>query len=73
VFSRRVLARGKAAKRRCSTPTASFANAVREPARDGLSLIINKSGASGRHWLDVAVLANGMTITCALRLDPAPA
>jgi len=45
----------------------------RGPARDGLSLIINKVGASGRYWLGVAELANGMTIACALRLDPAPA
>ena len=73
VFSRRVLVRGKAAKRRCSTPTASFANAVRGPARGDLSLITHKLGASGRHWPGVAALANRMTITCALRLDPAPA
>jgi len=73
VFSRRVLVRGKIEKRRCSSPTASFSNAVHGPACDGLSLTINKLGASGRRWPRVAALANGMTITCALRLDPAPA
>jgi len=73
VFSRRALVRGKAAKRRCSTPTASFANAVHGPAHDGLSLIINKLGDSGKRWPGVAAFANGMTITCALRLDPTPA
>jgi hypothetical protein len=39
-LSRRVFAHGKASKRRCSTPTASFDNAVREQTRDGLSLNI---------------------------------
>jgi len=42
-------------------------------AGDGLSLTINKSGALGRRWPRVAALANGMTISCTLRLDPAPA
>jgi glutathione S-transferase len=37
-LSRRVFAHGKASKRRCSTPTASFDNAVGEPTHDGLSL-----------------------------------
>jgi hypothetical protein len=36
-LSRRVLAHGKASKRRCSTPTASFDHTVREPTQDGLS------------------------------------
>jgi len=38
VFSRAVRVRGKASKRRCSTPTASFDNAVRGRAQHGLSL-----------------------------------
>jgi hypothetical protein len=39
-LSRRVFAHGKASKRRCSTPTASFDNAVRDQTHDGLSLNI---------------------------------
>jgi hypothetical protein len=38
--SRRVFAHGKASKRRCSTPTASFDNPVREQTQDSLSLNI---------------------------------
>ncbi|MET0045355.1 MAG: hypothetical protein ABW100_17760, partial [Candidatus Thiodiazotropha sp. 6PLUC3] len=38
VFSRSVPACGKASKRRCSTPTASFDNAVCRQAHFGLSL-----------------------------------
>jgi hypothetical protein len=37
-LSRRVFAHGKASKRRCSTPKASFDNAVGEQTHDGLSL-----------------------------------
>jgi hypothetical protein len=39
-LSRRVFAHGKASKRRFSTPTAIFYNAVREQTHDGLSLNI---------------------------------
>jgi hypothetical protein len=39
-LSRRVFTHGKASKRRCSTPTASFDNAFREQTHDGLSLNI---------------------------------
>jgi hypothetical protein len=38
-LSRRVFAYGKAPKRRCSTPTASFDNVVREQTHFGLSSI----------------------------------
>ncbi|MEJ2396510.1 MAG: DUF1488 family protein [Candidatus Thiodiazotropha sp.] len=41
-LSRRVFAHGKASKRRCSTSTASFDNAVREQTHDGLSLKYHK-------------------------------
>ena len=56
-----------------SHSTASFDNAVRGPAGDGVQFNINQSGASSMRRLSVAVLANGTTIRCALRLDPAHA
>ncbi|WP_456379743.1 hypothetical protein, partial [Thiolapillus sp.] len=60
----------KAAKRRCSHPAASFANAVCGPVRDGLSLHIKWLGASGMHRPCVAVLDKGITLACAQRLVP---
>ncbi|MES9939284.1 MAG: hypothetical protein ABW104_00100 [Candidatus Thiodiazotropha sp. 6PLUC2] len=61
-LSRRVFAHGKASKRRCSTPTASFDNAVREQTHDGLSLNIIRLGATSVAQLGVAALDKGWAI-----------
>ena len=68
-LSRRVFAHGKASKRRCSTPTASFDNAVREQTHDGLSLNIKRLGATRMAQLGVAALDKGWAIVCEPRLD----
>jgi hypothetical protein len=68
-LSRRVFAHGKASKRRCSTPTTSFDNAVCRPVRCGLSIKINLLGASRMPLLWVVTLDKGTTIACESRLD----
>ncbi len=70
-LSRRVFAHGKASKRRCSTPTASFDNAVREQTHDGLPLNIKKIGATRITQLGVAALDKGWAIACTPRPLPA--
>ncbi len=72
-FSRCAPDRSKALRCRCSHSTASLSNAVREPARNGLSLDNNKLWTSGMRRHRVAALANGMTIARTLRLVPAHA
>jgi len=73
VFSHCVPVRCKAAKYRCRHSTASFANAVSAPARNGLSFDFNLSWTSCLHWHGVAGLANGITMARAPRLVPAQA
>ena len=68
-LSRRVFALGKASKRRCSTSTASFDNAVREQTHDGLSLNIKRLGATSMAQLGVATLDKDWAIACESRLD----
>ena len=68
-LSRRVFAHGKALKRRCSTPTASFNNVVREQTHDGLSIDIIRLGATSVAQLGVAALDKGGAIAGEPRLD----
>jgi hypothetical protein len=61
-FSRSVPACSKAAKRRCSLPTASFDNAVCRQAHCGLFFKINLLGASSQPLLGVAALDKGQPL-----------
>ncbi len=70
VFSRRVPVLGKAALRRRSHSTASNANAVRGPARGGLSFQVKSLGASGPRGLGVAPLGKGSPFPAGRALIP---
>jgi hypothetical protein len=69
-LSRCVFAHGKASKRRCSTPTASFDNSDREQTHNGLSLNIIRIEATSVAQLGVAALDKGLAIAGTPRKCP---
>jgi hypothetical protein len=65
----RVLAHGKASKRRDSTPITSFDHTVREQTHDGLSLNFKRLGATSVVQPGVVALGMGWAIPREPRLD----